>query len=493
MSDRRIVTGVLVAVLALAGWIVLSGGGDDAYRVRVEFPNAGGLRKNSSVKVAGVSGGTVEDLEITDRDTALATLRLEDDAAPIGRGASAAIRPTDLLGERYVALDVGNQRAPLPSGTTIPRSRATLPVELDDVLNTFDADTRTRMEVLINEFGAALGSRGKDLAKLLDAMPPSLDDARTLVTELANENQSLVRLIEQGDRIVASVNGKRDDLTGLIDQADSTLREVAERRASLGRTLDAAPGGLARLRATLSQLDVAATSLRPAAVDLERATGPLQRTLEVLPSFREAATDSLQEATEAAPKLRKLGTDALAPIRRLAPTLRTLRQVSDTATKPLDQLDRRSFEDALWFLQNWSLATKDRDALAHFVGAKASVGFQTIYSVIDSLNPNGIPNGSDDPSVNSPDPEVAGKAARTAARSAARAPSAAAKKDAEEAPAPEPKPLLNALVDQLGGSVDGVVEQLTTPRAGAATTKSQTTETRDRNPVEGLLDHLLGR
>ncbi|WP_320671807.1 MlaD family protein [Patulibacter defluvii] len=486
MNVRRIAAGALLLAVLLVGWVLLSGD-DDGYRVEVEFPNAGGLRKNSSVKIAGVPGGTVKALRITDRDTAIATLRLDPDAAPIGRGASAAIRPTDLLGERYVALDVGDQRRPLASGATIPRTRATLPVELDDVLNTFDADTRTRLQVLINEFGVALGSRGKDLAKLLDAMPPSLDDARRLVAEIANENGSLTQLIDQGDRIVASVNGKRDDLTGLIEQADRTLREVAERRASLGRTLDAAPGGLARLRSTLAQLDTTATSLRPAAADLERAAGPLRGTLAALPGFREAATDSLKAATAAAPKVEKLGRDAVAPLQRLVPTLQTLRQVSDTATKPLNQLEKRSFEDALWFLQNWSLATKNRDSLGHFVGAKVSVGTQTLYSILDSLRP-AIPNGSDDPSVNWPDPEKASAAARAAVRRRATG-------DGDRATAG----MLPQVVGHLSGAVRETAETVAprrrpAPPAEPTTSAARTTPSPgDREPVAALLNHLLGR
>ncbi len=477
MKARHLTIGALVAVVALVVWLVASGD-DDAYTVRAELPNAGGLRVNSSVKVAGVSAGVVKDLEVTDRDTAMATLELQPEAAPIGRGASAAIRPTDLLGERYVALDLGDQRRPEPSGATIGRARTTLPVELDDILNTFDADTRTRMEVLINEFGVALGSRGKDLAKLLDAMPASLDDARALLAEITRENASLGRLIDQGDRVAASVNGKQDDLVALIDQAETTLGELAERRQALGAAIDSAPGGLARLRTTLGELRATAVALRPAAADLQRAAPPLTDALDAVPGFEDAARESLRAAQDAAPKLTKLGRDGLQPIQRLAPTLRTLRTVSDEATRALDHLDRRGFEDVLWFAQNWSLGLKNRDGLGHFVGAKVSVGVSTVTSVLDSMFNGGTPVDQD-PDAALRRRSTARAAATAGGRSPVDRPAAADARPGGEADA---KPLLQELGDRV---------------VGALTAGASTTDKHERpgalGGVTGLLDGALGR
>ncbi|WP_040599946.1 MlaD family protein [Patulibacter medicamentivorans] len=494
MTPRRIVVGLLAAAVLVTGWILLSGG-DDAYRVDVELPNAGGLRKHSSVKIAGVPGGTVADLEITDRDTAIAKLDLKSNSAPIGRGASVKIRPTDLLGERYVALDVGDRRRPLPSGSRIPLAKASLPVELDDVLNTFDEDTRTRVKILVNEFGVALGSRGKDLAKLLDAMPPSLDDARKLVSEVVAENRSLGALIERGDRITASIDPKKDDLAKLIDQADRTLKEVADRRQSLGRALDSAPAGLAELRRTLAQLRTTSTSLRPAAADLQRSAQPLRGTLAALPGFEDAARDSLKAANEAAPQLRKLGDQATAPLQRLRPTLAQLRQVSDLATPTLDELDRRAFEDILWFVQNWSLGLKNRDGLGHFIGAKVSVGTQTIRSVVDSLLGGGTEHGQPPDPADPPDPDLAADAAGATAAARAATPR---------------KPLLRSVLDaasgvgrRVGGHGRGVDARRTAAeraarraerrRAAARARATSAATAPKRAATRGLLNTWVGR
>src|SRR3989442_327425 len=113
------------AVVALAIVLLSSGGG--GYIVKAEFHDLGGLRKDSSVKIGGVTGGTVSSISATKRDTAIATFELDSNAAPIGAGASVQVRPTDLLGERYAQLTVGDLSKPQPSGTTIPIQNTSAP------------------------------------------------------------------------------------------------------------------------------------------------------------------------------------------------------------------------------------------------------------------------------------------------------------------------------------------------------------------------------
>ncbi|WP_026909856.1 MlaD family protein [Patulibacter minatonensis] len=384
MNPRKVVTGALVAVVVIAAFLLLTKGNDDR-TITAEMPNAGGLRKHSSVKIGGVPGGSVEDLKITGRDTAIVKMKLDKDAWPIGKDASIKIRPTDLLGERYVALEVGNLKDPAPKGFQIAESKVKLPVELDDVINTFDGDTRTRIKVLVNEFGIALGDQGKDLAKLLDAMPASLDDARQLVSEINTEDASLKTLLARGDSLTATVSPKRDQLADLITQAQDTLGSLATRREELGATLDSAPAGLAALNTTLSRLRIASTDLRPASVDLQRTAGPLKDTLEALPGFEESARQSLKAAKSAAPSLTKLGKKATPPLQALTPTLANVKQFSSDLKPTLDKFDERSFEDALWMVQQLGLWLKTGDRLGRQAKVALAINSSTVKSIFQSL------------------------------------------------------------------------------------------------------------
>jgi phospholipid/cholesterol/gamma-HCH transport system substrate-binding protein len=391
VNRTRIAAGVALALAAIALVYVITSSGGGGYIVRAEFRDADGLRSDSSVKIAGVTAGTVSSVTVTSKDTALATLTLDANAAPIGAGASVQIRPTDLLGEHYAQLSVGDLSKPQPSGALIPVTRTSEPVELDDILNMFDVDTRTRLRILINEMGVALAGRGADFNTLLSELPPNIDQARVLLGQVASQNATLQNLIDEGDRITAAVNGKRDDLGHLITVASDALGSVASRQAQLGATIAEAPGALTQLRTALDQVGTAAGAITPAAVNLEAAAGPLTNTLRALPPFAASADGTLVTARQVAPALDRLARQGQSPLAALRPTAVNLQSITQQAAPILTEFDQRGMRDLLYFVENWALALKGRDALGHFVGAELNIDPAVIQSALDSfINNSGL-------------------------------------------------------------------------------------------------------
>ncbi|MCW3064671.1 MAG: hypothetical protein JWN32_1843 [Solirubrobacterales bacterium] len=376
------VLGAAVAVVAIV--ILLSGGG--GYTIKAELRDAGGLRVNSSVKVAGVPAGSVKSITVTSRDTAIATLEIDKDALPIGQGASVQVRPTDLLGERYASLDPGDRSRPVSSGTVIPMSRTSQPVELDDILNTLNPDTRTRLGILINEAGAGLAGRGADFGKLLATLPPSLSGIRGLLDQVDTQDAALKDMIARGDRITASINAKRGDMGKLVDQAAGALQTVAEKRQALGATIANAPAALAELRTTLGQLDSASTALRPAAADLQRTAAPLGTTLRSLPAFTADAAPTLRTATSVAPQLTRLGKRATPTVKRLVPTTKLLQQTLTPAAPALQHMTDRGTNDLLYFINNVNRGLQGRDGISHFIGAHLYVDAEYVSNAINAFN-----------------------------------------------------------------------------------------------------------
>jgi virulence factor Mce-like protein len=374
---------------AVVAFVVLSGGGD-YYYVNAQFKDVGGLRTNSSVKINGVPAGKVVDLTVKrdaeGNDMAIAKLKVDANAAPVGRDASVAVRPTDLLGERYAEVDPGHRNDPLPKGGVIGESRTSVPVELDDVLNTLDADTRTRLGILVSELGRGLAGRGQDLSSVLAVLPPSLQRTQRLIDEVNTQNAALKDVIGKGDRITAAVNGRRDDMGKLIDEAAGALTTVAQKRRDLGRTLENAPATLSDLRATLANLSSASVQLRPAAVELRRAAAPLNGTLKALPDFADQAAPTLATATKVAPQLAHLGRAATPTVRRLVPTARLLNGVLEPARPLLAHMDRRGTDDLLYFISNMVKGLQGRDGISHFIGAHFYLNSEYIASAINAFN-----------------------------------------------------------------------------------------------------------
>jgi phospholipid/cholesterol/gamma-HCH transport system substrate-binding protein len=358
----------LVAVLALVGAavvaVVLLRGGDDGYKVRAELRNAGGLREGFKVRVDGVPVGKVKKVELGDGDLAIADVRIDEDAAPLGRDARATVRAVNILGEKYLDIEPGDARDPAPSGAVIPAARTGVAVELDDVIDTLDLPTRAALNVVLDEGGRGLAGRGSDLASTVAAMPSALDRSGELLRQLGADNRALGRLVDESDRVVAGVAKERAALGRLIAGAATTLDTLGGRRSELGATVRAAPAALASLRRALAALQGATIPLRPAARGL-RATAPsLNATLRRLPATAEAARPALRAARQVAPALDRLGARGTPLARRLRPTARQLATFSsdvEPATRALDD----AFADVLGVMEAWARATGPRDATGH--------------------------------------------------------------------------------------------------------------------------------
>jgi len=143
----------VLSVASLAGAVVLMAivllHANRTYEVRVALQDAGQLVKGNLVKVGGNSVGKIRSIRLDDRNQAVLVLRIDDaDLRPLHRGTRAIVRQTSLSGiaNRYVALVPGPDDArPIPSGGTIPAEDTQPAVDLDEVLNTLDAQTRTAL------------------------------------------------------------------------------------------------------------------------------------------------------------------------------------------------------------------------------------------------------------------------------------------------------------------------------------------------------------
>lgn len=386
MSARSFLKPLLV-VLATVGVILLGnrilfppGGG---YIVTAEFDDSAGLTKNSDVKIGGVAGGKVKDIELTERDTAKVTMELDEGAFPIGAGASAASRPVNLLGEKYVDMDAGDLKKPQPSGSSIPIDRTSRPVELDDVLNMLDPDVRARMRILINEAGIGMAGRKADFNEILEQLPPSLDRARDLVAQFSEDQETLGRLIERSDRVLASMGREDEDLGKLVDAAAGTFDTTVARRRELADTVRNAPATLRQLRTTLSDLSGTADELRPAAARLRKAAPELTKTLKELPGFAKAADPALDQITESSPDIAKLGRDGRSAVARLKPTSEELSRFATQMDPISKSFDEHGMQNFLGLVNGWARTIRRSDGLGHVFGLRVLIGADAVQHLLE--------------------------------------------------------------------------------------------------------------
>ena len=115
------------------------------YQLKATFANAANISVNSPVRIAGVDVGKVIESN-NDGSTSTVTFTVEDKGRPIHTDAFAQIRPRIFLeGNFFIDLDPGSPSAPeMDSGATIPVSRTSISVQLDEVLTALQAPVRGR-------------------------------------------------------------------------------------------------------------------------------------------------------------------------------------------------------------------------------------------------------------------------------------------------------------------------------------------------------------
>jgi virulence factor Mce-like protein len=401
---RRAVVLVALAAAAVVAAALLFGGGGDGYKLQAQFEQAGGLREGFKVRVDGAPVGKIDKLELDSQDRVVATLLIDESAAPVGRDTRATARAADLLGEKFVDLEPGNRDEPAPSGTVIPPSRTALAIELDDVINAVDLPTRQALRTFIAEQGVAYVGRGRDLGATLATLPPALDRAGELLSKLSSDNRALGRLVDESDRVVGEVARERRHFGRLVGAAAGTLETLGDRQAELGATVRKAPATLVAARRALDALENAAIPLRPAARGL-RATAPqLTATLNELPAFTDAARPTLRTARKVAPTLRRLGRRGAPVVRHLKPLAADLASFGESFEPVSGTLDK-GIGDILGVLEGWARSTQPYDKASHVFRFGATVSpytFSQIGAILDGQPQPSRRGAKDKRSVPSP-------------------------------------------------------------------------------------------
>ncbi len=283
------------------------------YRVTMPVAQASNLVAGSDVQLAGVDIGEVVNVRRAGNG-AEATLELHSDFAPLHSGARLIARTKTLLGEGYVEVAPGPQTAPsIADGGRVAASQVQRNVQLDEFLQTFGPDTRTRMHDLFAGLATAFAGRAQAFNNTLGNAAPAAGNVDGVLTVLHGQQRDLQGVVSSS----AGVLGALGDRAGLVQAAiragDDVLAVTATRNRGLRRTVRALPPFLRQLRATANTITAASPDLNAAM----RALRPV--TPRVLPALRQIDATSpafaaLFRALPATIAAGKKGLPALAPI-----------------------------------------------------------------------------------------------------------------------------------------------------------------------------------
>ncbi|HMC06294.1 MAG TPA: MlaD family protein [Solirubrobacterales bacterium] len=229
-----------------------------SYRISVQVPNASTLVPGNDVRIGGARVGFVESVEPIQEQNgsvrAQLNLKLDKDAEPLPKDSSVIVRSQSALGLKYLEIDKGHSSRGYPAGSVLPlRAAHPQPVEIDQVLNTFDPKTRTAIRQNLVAFGDALAGRGPDLNAALGQFPPLLARLEPVARNLASPNTGLERFVRS------------------LSAAAAEVAPVADTQAHLFVSLDSTFGALARVSRPFIQQTITET---PPTFDTITRTGP---------------------------------------------------------------------------------------------------------------------------------------------------------------------------------------------------------------------------
>ena len=344
--SRRIgVLMVLCAALVLAFALTAQNGmpgyvpGFGKKEVVAEFSEVGALRAGDEVRIADVRSGFVSEIKLVDGKP---VVRMElDGGREVYADATATIDARSALGQKYVSLDPGTAKAgDLEDAISLEQTDE--PVELDDVLNTLDPQTRASTQTTLREVGGGLTGRGADLKAGLREVDGMLVDLAAVSEALAaDDGSNLEGTLRAASLLSSSLAGQRKELEDLTADLATTLDAIGvDNRDPLAQALTKAPATLRDLRSALATLDSplqnttkAVTALRPGADALSAAlpdtrgllrdsVEPLKKVPAVSTDADKAVTATTPVLTDARPVVRQLGTAvvrALDPLTYMAP------------------------------------------------------------------------------------------------------------------------------------------------------------------------------
>jgi phospholipid/cholesterol/gamma-HCH transport system substrate-binding protein len=258
------------------------------FRLNGVFATAVNIAPKSPVRVAGVQVGTVTSIKRVG-GTGVVTMEISKAGLPIHRDATMKIRARILLeGNWFVDLQPGSPSSPtVSSGYTVPITQTSDPVQLDQILDALNTDTRANLQTLLAEYGSALtrkptpaqdaeqnpAVRGLNAAQALKKTyldsPEALKGGAIVSQSLGGvEQHDLSHLVSGVEKFTAALNVHEQQLGELVENFNTFLGALAAQSTSLSSAVALLPSTFQNARRALANFNAASPAIRKFSLDL---------------------------------------------------------------------------------------------------------------------------------------------------------------------------------------------------------------------------------
>ncbi|HEV3377720.1 MAG TPA: MlaD family protein [Thermoleophilaceae bacterium] len=272
------------------------------YQLKVELPTGAKLVPGNEVRAGGFRVGIVE--EITSkrkrvdgevRSIAELDLRLDRQIEPLSVDTEFGVRPRSALGLKYVEVTPGRSEETFRDGATVPLANASeITPELEDVLSTFPAETRTDSQAALEGFGDAFAGRGEDINIVIRELNPFLQHLTPVMENLSDPRTELRNFFPALGAAAAEAAPVAEVQARLFGQMADTFAAMSRDPDALRETIEESPPTLAvatdsfRVQTPfLARFADVSRELEPGAEQLRRSLPLVNDALQAgVPAFR---------------------------------------------------------------------------------------------------------------------------------------------------------------------------------------------------------------
>jgi len=251
----------------------------EGYRITVNFPEATQLANEADVRISGVRVGRVKSVEPDERSgLTAAELEIEARYAPLPKDTRAILRQKSLLGETYVELSPGTTTndaaaqsagdkdpdgAEIEDGGRLRDGQVSETVELDEILRTFDPETRRRFSVWLDQQGRAVEDGGASINASLATLTPFAEETDDVLDVLRAQSTATRGFIRDTGVVFGALTERQGQLRDLIVNSNRLWETLAQRDAELADTFRVLPTFLREGRTTTRRLTRFAENTNP--------------------------------------------------------------------------------------------------------------------------------------------------------------------------------------------------------------------------------------
>ncbi|HYI12690.1 MAG TPA: MlaD family protein [Thermoanaerobaculia bacterium] len=273
MSSAAKVGIVMLFALGVLGFFVLRIEDINLSRTRTTrevkaiFEDAAGLEDESAVRIAGVRKGHVTNVRALPNGTAEVTMVVDDDV-PLHTDAKARVANLGLLGEKYIDIDPGTQRAPVIAETGAVLLPGTAPASFDEVTDEVAAIAKDVKAITESMRAVLAGPQGQQrLDEIVANVSVITAEVRLLIAAnranvdatLVNTREITAHLRTEIPRLAATLDRVANQIGGTANQVGGT---VGENREDLRNVMQNLRGLSADLRTTADNLNAITGQMR---------------------------------------------------------------------------------------------------------------------------------------------------------------------------------------------------------------------------------------